>query len=360
MIAARPSHAPANAALFGLWGLFWLAMITVALQDRLQYDSGRWWEPLLWEGTSAAVSTLWLLAQRRVDRDYAQYLDRPLVWFGQHARWLPLAALSFVVIVYSIRHGVYALLGETYRHSSWLFVFTYETLKFALFAGLWLGIIFGFSSFAQWQSERERLLNVQKALAESQLLRLQAQLQPHFLFNALNTISSLMHVDPERADRLLARLGDLLRASLQVSHRDQTSLRDELQLLELYAQIMEERFADRVSVVWQIDGDTLDAAVPAMLLQPLLENAFKHGVEKSHEAQTIRIESRRSADRLVLRISNSNSGATLASLRNDGVGLRNCRERLALLYAGAAAFELTQEETEVAARIQIPYREYAS
>lgn len=354
--AALPRPAASNAALFGLWGLFWVAMITVALQDGLRSGHIRWWEPLLWEGSSASIATLWLLAQRAVDHHYAQYLDRPLLWFGQHIKWLPLVALSFVTIVYSIRHGVYGLLGETYRHESWFFVFTYETVKLALFVSLWLGIIFGFNSFAQWRSQREHLLAVQKALAESQLLHLQAQLRPHFLFNALNTISSLMHVDPARADRLLARLGDLLRASLQASQKDLTSLREELQVLELYTQIMEERFVGRVAVIWQIDAATLDARVPAMLLQPLLENAFKHGIEKSQDPEVIRIESQRCDGRLQLTI--SNSGTTLSSERSDGIGLRNCRERLQLLYGDSADFDLTQGEAGVTAHICIPYREY--
>ena len=115
-------------------------------------------------------------------------------------------------------------------------------------------------------------------------------MQPHFLFNALNTISALMQVDVERADRLLTRLADLLRASLQAGARQMTSLREELKLLELYAQIMQERFADRVTLTWNVADDALDAAVPAMLLQPLLENAFKHGVERSREPVTIRID----------------------------------------------------------------------
>ena len=203
---------------------------------------------------------------------------------------------------------------------------------------MWLGIIFGLASFTRWQQEREQLLTLQKHLAESQLAQLKAQLQPHFLFNALNTISSLMQVDVERADRLLTRLADLLRSSLQASARDMTSLREELKLLELYAQIMQERFAGRVTLTWNIADDALDAEIPALLLQPLLENAFKHGVERSREPVTIRVAAEKPGAELHVTIHNSDS--SLPATPSNGIGLRNCRERLELIYGARASLEL--------------------
>ena len=170
---------------------------------------------------------------------------------------------------------------------------------------------------------------MQKALAEAQLAQLQAQLRPHFIFNALNTVSALMHTDVARADRVLAQLGDLLRASLRVNRQDEVSLQDELALLERYAEIMRERFDDRVSVQWNVAEETLPARVPAMLLQPLLENAFKHGVERSSAAECITIRTARIGEEL--RIDIHNTGPRLTNGTN-GVGLQNCRERLQLLY----------------------------
>ena len=213
--------------------------------------------------------------------------------------------------IYAIRHGVYALTPEIYEHESWGYLFFYETLKVLLYASLWLCIIFGLESFARWQREREQLLALQKHLAESQLAQLRAQLQPHFLFNALNTISSLMQVDVARADRLLTQLADLLRASLQTGAQHMTSLRHELELLELVRAIMQERFAGRVTLDWNIADDTLDATIPAMLLQPLLENAFKHGVERSTTPVAIRIVMpRRDGRKLTVTVRN---GGTLAA-----------------------------------------------
>jgi hypothetical protein len=340
--------------LFWLWAAFWLIMILVALQDRMHNPYIAWWEPLLWEGSSCAGATVWLLWQRRNKQRFASYLDQPLQWFGRHLVWLPLLVVTFICFVYGVRHAVYALLGGAYTHESWLFVIGYESLKLLLFSGLWLGIIFGFDSFEQWQAQRRHLLELQKSLAEAQLSQLKAQLRPHFFFNALNTISALMHVDVERADRMLARLGDLLRISLQINDREMTALREEVRTLELFAQIMQERFADRVALTWNIDADLLDAQVPMLLLQPLLENAFKHGVERSVGPVSIGIAARREGDRLVLVI--RNTGSALPAEHREAVGLRNCRGRLKVIYGDAATLQLLNDGAAVIAKVTLPER----
>src|SRR6186713_1054617 len=296
-----------NRALFGLWTLFWLLMIVIAVQDEHGDERILWWEPILWEGSSCLVATFWLVLERRASDRWNQYLADPWRWFGKHLAWMPLIAVTFIVAIYGIRHGVYALTTETYEHESWLYIFFYESVKLVLFAGLWLGIIFGLESFARWRKEREQLLTLQKHLAESQLAQLKAQLQPHFLFNALNTISSLMQVDVERADRLLTRLADLLRSSLQAGARDMTSLREEIRLLELYAQIMQERFAGHVTLTWKVADDALDAQIPTMLLQPLLENAFKHGVERSRVPVSVLVAAEKRGEDLHVTVFNSDS-----------------------------------------------------
>lgn len=340
--------------LLWLWAVFWLIMILVAVQDSLHSSSTQWWEPLLWEGSSCIGATAWLLWQRRHARHFAPYLDQPLQWFARHLIWLPLLAVTFIGFIYGVRHAVYAALGGTYLHESWLFVIGYESLKLLLFAGLWLGIIFGFDSFEQWQAQRRHLLELQKSLAEAQLSTLKAQLRPHFFFNALNTISALMHVDVERADRMLARLGDLLRISLQINDKEMTTLREEMRTLELFAQIMQERFADRVTLAWNIDAGVLDAQVPMLLSQPLLENAFKHGVERSVGLVSIKLDARRDGAHLVLDI--RNTGSTLSEGYREGVGLRNCRERLKVIYGDRATLQLMDDGDSVVARVTLPER----
>jgi LytS/YehU family sensor histidine kinase len=163
-----------------------------------------------------------------------------------------------------------------------------------------------------------------------------------------------MQVDVDRADRLLARLAELLRSSLQVSTRQLTPLREEIKVLGLYADIMRERFAERVLLSWDIADNALDAAVPALLLQPLLENAFKHGVERCSQQVAVRIAVRREAN--VLHLTVHNSGGMLAAQPSRGIGLANCRERLRVLYGEHGQLELAQDADGVAARLTLPYR----
>ncbi len=348
-----PDRSGVDRALLALWVLFWLLMMLVASEDNRHNHGVRWWEPLVWEGSSCVVTSAWLLLQRRLTADWDLPLMQPWRWFARHALWLPLVAITFVVGIYALRHAVYAFTSETYEHASWAYLLFYESVKILLFASLWLGIIFGFESFASWRHERERLLALQKNLAEAQLAQLKAQLQPHFLFNALNTISSLMQVDVERADRLLSQLADLLRAALQAGTRDETSLREEIEVLRLYARIMQERYAPRVTLVWRVPDETLDTAIPALLLQPLLENAFRHGVEPSTTPVAITIDARREGDSLTVNVRNS---GTLAESPAAGIGLRNCRERLAVMHGSQASLTLASEAGEVIARLTLPWR----
>jgi len=191
-----------------------------------------------------------------------------------------------------------------------------------------------------------------KALAEAQLAQLQGQLRPHFLFNSLNTVSALMHTDVTGADRLVAALGDLLRISLRSIENEMTPLAEELRTLELYANIMRERFRDRVTLSWQTDRTLLDIPVPVLMLQPLLENAFKHGVERTVMPIRIHISVRRESDSLEITV--SNSGSVLAPEYRDGVGFRNCRERLSIIYGNGASLRVRNEDDGVAARVSIP------
>jgi two-component sensor histidine kinase len=355
-IAASRRAGHPDALLYGMWGIFCAILIFVALRDYLRNGGSQWWKPLLWECSSLSFATALFVLQRTAGRRYTSLLDDPRRWFGQHLKWLPLVAIGFTPVVYGVRHAVYALAGEMYMHESWALVIPYEGIKLSLFVGLWLSVIFSFDSLSRWQTQQRRLLELQRDLSESRLSQLSAQLRPHFFFNTLNTISALMHVDVARADRLLARLGDLLRASLEPTSQNLLPLREELRLLDLYAQIMLERFADRASITWRVDELALNAAVPAMLLQPLLENAFKHAVERGRSKVSIEISAFR-ADGLVLVV--QNTGSRLPKDFREGVGLRNCRERLRVIHGDAASLHLTGSADTVEATVTLPWREHA-
>jgi len=197
------------------------------------------------------------------------------------------------------------------------------------------------------RSKQLRASKLEARLAEAQLDVLRMQLHPHFLFNTLNTVSALMHRDVQAADRMLALLGDLLRDSFEKIADQEVSLKQELGFLEKYLEIEKTRFRDRLSVETEIDPETLDAEVPNLMLQPLVENAIRHGIARRREAGHIRLAAWRDHDRLELRVRDNGPG--LSSEREmmgrSGVGLANTQARLRQLYGDAHRFELLAPET---------------
>lgn len=342
--------------LCALWAMFFLLLLITEVQDHWGIPGVRWWEPLVWIGTSGVAASFWLIAYWRDRHRSLQYLGEPARWLWRQLRWFPLTALAFVTFTYALRHGIYALLGHEYQHESWTFVFIYESVKLWLFLGLWLGILFALESFDHWQREQRRLAELQRSLAQAQLLQLKSQLRPHFLFNALNAISSIMHVDVQRADRLLNRLASFLRASLRSDQQEMTTLSAEVELLQLYSQIMEERFEDRVSVEWAIDPEVRDTSLPTMLLQPLLENAFKHGVQNTTGPVRIRISARRNAEHVEIEVSNhgQSSAGHVSVVEGQGIGLHNTKSRLDLHYGNAAQLEFYSTRESATALVRIP------
>jgi two-component system, LytTR family, sensor kinase len=181
-------------------------------------------------------------------------------------------------------------------------------------------------------------------LAEAQLQALQRQLHPHFLFNTLHTISALMHRDTEAADAMLERLSDLLRLTLDRIAVQEVSLREELEFVETYLEIEQTRFGDRLRLRTSIDPATLDAAVPNLLLQPLVENAVRHGIAPKIGGGHVEISSHREADMLVLTVRDDGPGLSRATrdALNTGVGLSNTRARLEHLYRDRYRFEFVE------------------
>ena len=215
-------------------------------------------------------------------------------------------------------------------------------------------------AFDYYQRFRERELRsseLEKLLAQAKLQALQMQLNPHFLFNALHSISSLMHKDVEAADRMVTRLGDLLRAALESSDTQEVTLRQELEFLERYLEIEQIRFGSRLSLRKDIATDTLDAQVPNLILQPLVENAIRHGIEPWAKPGRIELGARRTADRLTLEVSDNGAGLRDLEPAEEGVGLSNTRARLRELYGEAHCFELRRgPEGGLLARLTIPFR----
>ena len=223
-----------------------------------------------------------------------------------------------------------------------------------------LGVVATGVARAYWlrlRSRREQAIQLTSQLAEARLDALRRQLDPHFLFNTLNAISSLVERDPRGVRRMIARLGDLLRHSFEGGQEPEVTLRRELALLDLYVDIVKVRFQDRLVVDVRVDDAVLDALVPTFILQPLVENAVKHGIERRTEGGRVTVEGTRAGDALVLRVINDAPDSALAgSSSGSGVGIRNTRARLEQLYGSRQRFSLDRDaELGVVAAVRLPF-----
>jgi len=217
-------------------------------------------------------------------------------------------------------------------------------------------------SFAFYERARERERHaavLESRLTKARLHGLQMQLNPHFLFNTLNSIASLIHENPRVADEMVASLSDFLRVTLRTSDRAEVALRDELAYLDHYLTIEQIRFGARLKVEKQIDPATLDCLVPVLILQPLVENAIKHGIEKQLAPGVVRIIADRSNDSLRLQVVDNGRGLQQRHQEGfkEGVGLANTRARLNELAGSAATLEVKNSPGGgVVAELRLPCR----
>ena len=211
--------------------------------------------------------------------------------------------------------------------------------------------------YYRYRERERRALQLETQLTRAQLEALKNQLHPHFLFNTLNTISALLHRDVEAADRVVSRLGDLLRLSLQGGEQEVT-LGQELSFLQHYLDIQHTRFQDRLVFVQDVAPETLDAMVPSLILQPLVENAVRHGIEPRSTPGTITIHAHRDNGRLTLEVKDNGPGFQQAKTAGcAGIGLSNTRARLEQLYGPDHSFALENlPEGGVRVRMEFPFR----
>lgn len=335
------------------WVAFWLLMVMVGMQEALREGGHDLWRPLVAEGSSMLAASVVVVVQWRLAPRLDPLLSQPMRWFARVLVWTPLVALLFVGASYGLRHGVYGLAGLRYRHEPWGQVLVYESLKFAIFYTLFTAVHFGLRSYAAWSIERVRAQRHAALSRQAQLLQLTQQLHPHFLFNALNTVSSLIHTHPDLADSLLTRLATLLRAATDMGQRPQQSLADEVALLQSYAAIMCERFSDRVRVRFEIADAARDCRVPTLGLQPLLENCFHHVVEPRRAPTEIVVRARRDGARLCIEV--VDDGGVLADPPVFGVGLGNLQRRLEALHGEQARLSLAPcAGGGVSAQLELP------
>jgi two-component system LytT family sensor kinase len=221
-----------------------------------------------------------------------------------------------------------------------------------------LGIQSGFRYYRGFQEREIHASELKAQLVKAQLSALKMQLQPHFLFNTLNAIMVLVRQQRGRqAEEMLARLSDLLRCVLEDVEAQQIPLRRELEYLRLYLSIEQVRFQDRLGIEITADDTALDAAVPHMGLQPIVENAVRHGIGRVAAAGIIRISALRTGQTLIIRVADDGPGLGAADLAEGrGIGLANTRARLHQLYGDAASLKLENGERGVVATMTMPYR----
>ena len=215
----------------------------------------------------------------------------------------------------------------------------------------------GYLYYSRYREGELRTAQLSAQLAQAQLQALRMQLHPHFLFNTLNAISTLVHKDPEIADRMIARLSDLLRLTLENIGVQEVRLAQELQFLERYLEIERMRFPDRLQVRMHIAPETLDARAPYLILQPIVENAIRHGIAPRSTLGTVEIRADCKNDRLILEVRDDGPGISPDRIPKDGVGISSTRARLERLYGPAHQFELRNAaEGGLVVTLAMPFR----
>ena len=300
----------------------------------LMLNLGYWYS---WAVLAPAV--LWLARRFPLDKR-AWRVSLPV-----HVAGVFVATTLHIVMAVTTRVITYAAINES---TSWLVEaqrmyflnFDWEMMTYWAIVGLSHALAYR----QEAQTRALKASQLETRLVEAQLQSLQRQLQPHFLFNTLNTISALMHRDVDAADSMIARLSDLLRISLQTVGVQEVTLKEELDFLSKYLEIEQTRFRDRLTVVFDVAPDTFDALVPNLILQPLVENAIKHGIGPRPAPGTITIGARRLGAVLELVVQDNGVGLSAARLSdfNRGIGLSNTRSRLEHLYGSVHRFEFRQ------------------
>lgn len=223
-----------------------------------------------------------------------------------------------------------------------------------------IGLYYFFQRMRLAQARELAAAELQTKLAQAQLENLRLQLQPHFLFNTLNTISSIMYEDVRAADAMINRLSDLLRLTLRASRAHEIPLSEELEITRLYLDLMQKRYENKLRVTYAVDPSLGDSLVPQLILQPLLENSLRHGMKPGSMSMELSIAARRENGSLVLQVSDTGAGlhtSNPAEVFGRGLGLSNIRERLAQLYRGEAQFDIADRTAGGAeVTLSFPYR----
>jgi len=270
-------------------------------------------------------------------------------------------ALAYSLIHTAAMLGTRAALMNGRFQRGWWFAARVEYLTQLDWMFMTYLFLVGLAHALEFRRESDRRAvdsaQLEMRLVEAQLQALQRQLHPHFLFNTLNAIAGLMRTDVDAADRMMDRLGDLLRMTLNTSNIQEVSLKEELEVLQKYLDIEQVRLGDRMTVNIDIDPDALDAQLPNFLLQPLVENAVRHGIAPRVEPGQLAITASRHVNRLRIEILNSGDGVPphRLTLLNQGVGVANTRARLEHRYPNDHSLVFSNADPGFRVTVNIPF-----
>ncbi|HKQ36568.1 MAG TPA: histidine kinase [Verrucomicrobiae bacterium] len=347
-----------------LLGFVIWTLIGLAFAGQLYLVQAKLGDPVTWQ---------FAIGRKLADWYVFAILSIPIWWLARHfpierARWhrtllvhiagASLFSLCWMVFRAGLEHlqsrwGPQPVSFETAFTQALVATFVWNALIY--WALVSLAHALGY--YLKYQERTVRAAELEKRLTEARLQALQMQLNPHFLFNTLHAISSLMHQNVEAADRMLARLSDLLRYALESTDSQEVPLRKELDFLTRYLEIEQTRFGERLKVRLQIEPAAMDVNVPNLVLQPLVENAIKHGIEPHARPGVVELRARRENGMLHLEVEDNGEGLRSAKPSGFGVGLSNTRARLEQLYGEHHRLEMVNGPSGgLLVRLSIPWR----
>jgi two-component system, LytTR family, sensor kinase len=310
-----------------------------------------WTGFMLW-----APAIIWLGRRFRFDRQG---------WKTAMAVHLPASLLitaTHLALIGALRFYLQTLRGGSPVLTTTIVDSFFRTLdQFMMVYWALIGLQHAVDYYRQARTRELRSARLETRLMESQLQALQQQLQPHFLFNTLHAISTLVHRDPDKADLMVERLSDLLRVTLRKVGVQEVELAEELEYVRAYLDIEQVHFGNRLRIEYRIDVAAMDVLVPTLILQPIVENAIRHGLEPMTRSGTLTIEAQADGDTMWLRVRDDGAGLPKSWKRRDGVGLSNTRSRIDRLYGEQAALTIRENPGGgVLVDIYIPLRRQAA
>jgi len=320
------------------WVFSWRQMLTE--QAIIWYPVALMVQPILWAG-------------RRFRLEKQNWKRSALVHLALTFCFAAVATLASLSLL-----SMFEPLQRNGRSLPFFFLSRFITRLPISFINYWsiLGAGYAFEYYRRFREQQLQATRLQAMLVEAQLQALKMQLHPHFLFNTLHAISALMDEDVKAARRMIARLSELLRLTLENAGQQEVPLRQELDALERYLEIEQIRFQDRLTVKISIEPETLEARVPNLILQPIVENSIRHGIAPCSDAGRIEISAARQNGHLELSVRDDGPGMVESETGKEGIGLANTRSRLQQLYGDAHRLEIRNaSEGGLVVKMLIPY-----